>query len=307
MEIESFLLYLKNVKRYSLSTLIAYKEDLIQFVEFCEKIEKIDEWTEVTLNVVRHFEVALISGEYYTLLQLATKPKPLAASSVRRKLSSLRAFFRYQMHEGVLLSDPTENVILPKINKKLPVFIVDYQMDELLDKEKKDKTDFSFFRDFMFLMIAYCTGMRRSELARLKLEDFDLKAASVRVVGKGDKQRILPLLKELKDEIQFYLVEREKRVQGKHAFFFITDVGSPVNDKYIYRHVKKHLEDITPLSKRSPHVLRHSFATALLNHGACSEAIRKLLGHSSLAATQVYAHNSFENLKRFYNQAHPRA
>lgn len=307
MEIGSFLLYLQNVKRYSPLTLAAYKEDLVQFVEFCDKIEMIHDWAEVTLHVVRRFEVAMLSGNLYVLLRRTSKSKPMAASSVRRKMSSLRTFFRYQVREGFLSIDPTENIVLPKMKKRLPVFVPDYDMDHLIDSGKIGKNDFAFSRDLMFLMMAYHTGMRRSELIGLKLEDLDLAAGIVRITGKGNKQRILPLLDELKKEIQVYLLEREKRVVNNHTYFFITDAGKPANEKYIYRHVKKCLEQIDSIAKRSPHVLRHSFATVLLNNGACSEAIRKLLGHSSLAATQVYTHNSFENLKRCYNQAHPRA
>lgn len=309
MEIEAFLDYLKNVKRYSPLTLKAYELDLRQFSEFCEKVELIHEWTEVTSGMVRRFEVGLMSGK----LELSTngekyRPKAMVPKSVRRKLSSLRTFFRHQMREGNISDDPTEVVIIPKIGKRLPVFVPDYKMDELLDEKEAGKDDFTTFRDLMILMVAYYTGMRRSELVALRLEDLDMSAGVIRITGKGDKQRIVPVLKDLVEEIQSYLKAREKALQGKqHSFFFITDAGEPANEKYIYRHVKKCLGEVTSLAKRSPHILRHSFATALLNNGACIEAIRELLGHSSLAATQIYTHNSFESLKRVYNQAHPRA
>lgn len=305
IELESFLTYLKNVKRYSALTLTSYRNDLTLFSEFCEKVEEINEWTAVTSVVVRHFEIGLMSG---TLKKLRKgNSKPMKPSSVRRKLSALRSFFHYQMREGLRSDDPMENVIIPKMGRRLPVFVPDYQMEELLQEEEVQKVDFSIFRDLMLLLVAYCTGMRRSELVALKLEDLDIEGGFIKVTGKGDKQRIIPLMESLKEEIRQYLAEREIQVSGKHSFFFVTNVGNPVNEKYVYRHIKACLQAITPLSKRSPHVLRHSFATALLNNGACSEAIRKLLGHSSLAATQRYTHNSFENLKQYYNQAHPRA
>lgn len=308
MEIDSFLCYLKNVKRYSPNTLSAYAEDLNQFIEFCEKVELIHEWRDVTSGMVRRFEVGLMSGKLeFGEGDKKRRPKPMTAKSVRRKLSSLRTLFRYLMREGVLSDDPTEVVVAPKIGKKLPVFVPDYKMDELLDEEAADKDDFKSFRDMMVLMMAYYTGMRRAELVGLKLEDLDLGAKVIRVTGKGDKQRIVPMLDDLVCEVEEYLKVRDGKVKGKHTSFFITDAGAPANEKYIYRHVKSCLEKVTSLSKRSPHVLRHSFATALLNNGACIEAIRELLGHSSLAATQVYTHNSFESLKRVYNQAHPRA
>lgn len=308
MEIDSFLSYLKNVKRYSPHTLLAYREDLSQFAEFCEKIELIHLWQEVTSGMVRRFEVGLMAGRLeFGEGEARRKPKPMTAKSVRRKLSSLRTFFRYQMREGIISEDPTEAVVVPKIGKKLPVFVPDYKMDEILDEEEAGKEDFKTYRDMMLLMMAYYTGMRRSELVGLKLEDLDMGSKVIRITGKGDKQRIVPMLDDLVLEVEHYLEAREDKVKGKHAFFFITDAGAPANDKYIYRHVKECLGKVTSLSKRSPHVLRHSFATVLLNNGACIEAIRELLGHANLAATQVYTHNSFESLKRVYNQAHPRA
>ena len=194
----------------------------------------------------------------------------------------------------------------PKMGKRLPVFVPDYQMDEVLDKHASDK-DFANIRDRMVLMTAYYTGMRRSELVALKLEDVDLGGAVIRVNGKGDKQRIVPMLPELAGDLRIYLNKREELVGEKHQFVFVTDKGKPVYDKFIYRLAVKYLGEVTSLKKRSPHVLRHSFATALLNNGACIEAIRELLGHAGLAATQIYTNNSFESLKKVYNQAHPRA
>ncbi len=306
MEIDSFLQYLTYVKRYSPHTVTAYEEDLNQFVEFCEKVELVCDWKEVTSGMVRRFEAGLMSGGFVAGGQ-ERKLKPMSARSVRRKLSSLRAFFRYQMHEGIRTENPTESVVVPKIGKKLPVFVPDYKMSELLDKKRAARDDFSVFRDLMILMMAYCTGMRRSELVGLKLADIDLSGGVILVNGKGDKQRLVPILEELSEEIREYLEVRNGKVDGRHSFFFITDAGAPANEKFIYRHVKKCLEEVTSSAKRSPHILRHSFATALLNNGACIEAIRKLLGHSGLSATQIYTHNSFESLKRVYNQAHPRA
>lgn len=308
MEIDSFLCYLKTVKRYSPQTLEAYGRDLNQFSEFCEKVELIHEWSEVTYGMVRRFEVGLMSGKLiFGKDEGEYKIKPMTARSVRRKLSALRVFFRYQMREGVLAEDPTEVIVLPKMGKKLPVFVPNYEMDELLGKKEAEKEDFKAFRDLMILMVAYYTGMRRAELVGLKVENVDLSMKVIRVTGKGDKQRIVPMLDELAEEISQYLEIREEKVRGKHSFFFITDAGKPANEKYIYRHVKQCLGEVTSLIKRSPHVLRHSFATSLLNNGACIEAIRELLGHSGLAATQIYTHNSFESLKQVYNQAHPRA
>lgn len=308
MEIDSFLSYLKNVKRYSLLTVQAYEEDLNQFFEFCEKYELISRYTEVTSKMVRRFEVALMSGGLeLTGKREKRKLKPMTAKSVRRKLSSLRTFFRYLMREGKMEADPTEIVVIPKISKKLPEFVPDYKMDELLNAHQEE-SDFREIRDRMVLMMAYYTGMRRSELVGLTVDDIDLGNGMIRVNGKGDKQRLVPMLTELIKEVEIYLELRERNMYGKeHRIFFITDKGDPIYDKFVYRLVVRCLGEVTSRTKRSPHVLRHSFATALLNNGACIEAIRKLLGHSGLAATQVYTHNSFESLKRVYNKAHPRA
>lgn len=308
MEIGSFLEYLKSVRRYSPLTLKAYEEDLNRFSEFCEKVELIRGWKEVTPAMVRRFEVGLMAGSLrFSGGKGLYCPAPMTAKSVRRKLSALRTFFRFEMREGRLAEDPTETVAAPKVGRRLPVFVPDYKMEELLEG-REERGEFSACRDVMILMMAYCTGMRRAELVALKLEDVDMDGKVVRITGKGDRQRIVPMLDGLAEEVAFYLEARAERPHAeRHAFFFVTDAGDPANEKYIYRHVKKSLGEITSLAKRSPHVLRHSFATALLNNGACIEAIRELLGHASLAATQVYTHNSFESLKRVYNQAHPRA
>lgn len=303
MEIDSFLVYLKSVKRYSEHTITAYQEDLNQFFEFCEKVELIENATEVTAKMVRRFEAALMSGKFKRNGQIL---KPMMPKTVRRKLSSLRTYFRFQVKEGRMAVNPVDGVVAPKMGKRLPVFVPDYLMDELLDIHESE-SGFPEIRDRLVLMMAYCTGMRRSELVGLKTEDIDVGNETIKVNGKGNKQRIVPMLHELTDEVKIYLQMRDEIAGEKHPFFFITDKGIPVYDKFIYRLVVKYLGEVTTSSKRSPHVLRHSFATALLNNGACIEAIRKLLGHSSLAATQVYTHNSFESLKKVYNQAHPRA
>ena len=308
-EIDSFLEYLKDIKRYSLNTLLAYSEDLNQFVEFCEKVELVHEWSDVTSGMIRRFGAGLMAGSLeFGEGERRRKVKPQSAKSVNRKLSSLRSLFRYLIREGVVDTDPVELVNAPKIRKKLPVFVPDDEMDELLDGVYEEG-DFPSFRDWIILMVAYCTGMRRSELAALKIEDFDMEAKVVKVVGKGDKERQIPMLDELAADVKSYLAVREARANKEKAgtCFFITDGGLPASAAYIAARVKKQLNRVGALSKRSTHVLRHSFATALLNNGAESEAIRKLLGHESLAATQIYTYNSFEKLKQVYNKAFDRS
>lgn len=293
MDIAPFLSHLENVKRYSPHTLHAYKEDLGQFLDYCATIKEVKDFPDITSKIIREWIVILMS-------------KGHKATTTRRKLSVLRTLFKYLMREGRLSEDPTETILLPKIGRRLPVFVPDYQMDELLDSDEF-QGGFRELRDRLVLLTAYYTGMRRSELVGLKVRDIDFAGKSLVITGKGNKQRLLPLANELLEDMQCYLEEREKRVQQEHGYFFITDKGTPVYDKFIYRLVVRYLGKVTTLSKRSPHVLRHTFATQLLNNGACIEAIRALLGHTDLSATQIYTHNSFEYLIKVFNQAHPRA
>lgn len=296
MEIGEFIKYLEDVKRYSPNTLLAYKKDILLFVDYCKETEMIDDWKSVTPKMVRRWEVSMMASE-----------KPVSPKTVRRRLSALSTLFVYMMRNGQVDDNPVKMVVLPKIPKRLPVFVSPEQMDTLLDGDSFIEEEFAVLRDKTVILMAYITGMRRSELVSLTLSDVDRSSKVIRVHGKGNKERIVPMTEELFDILNEYLKSRETLVGGKHQYLFVTDKGTPVYDKFIYRMVVRYLGMVTTQKKRSPHVLRHSFATALLNNGACIEAIRKLLGHSDLSATQVYTHTSVEGLKRIYNQAHPRA
>lgn len=293
MSIEPFLNYLRDEKRYSSLTLLAYKKDLEQFLTYCGTINDIRGYKDITPKIVREWVMIKMS-------------EGKTVATVRRKLSTLRTFFRFLMREGVVIDDPTEIVVTPKMGQRLPVFVPDYQMDNLLDAEEL-QGGFPELRDRLVLLMAYYTGMRRSELVGLKIRDIDFSGNNLVITGKGNKQRLLPLADELVEDMKYYLELRKEVVSSEHGCFFVTDKGKPVYDKFIYRLVEKYLGMYTTLSKKSPHVLRHTFATQLLNNGACIEAIRELLGHADLSATQVYTHNSFENLIKVFNQAHPRA
>ncbi|MDL2251587.1 tyrosine-type recombinase/integrase [Odoribacter sp. OttesenSCG-928-J03] len=293
MTFEPFLIYLRDVKRYSPHTLTAYREDLEQFSTYCDTINDIREVGDISTKIIRHWVVIKMS-------------EGMTVATVKRKLSTLRTYFKYLMREGLVKDDPTEMVAMPKSGKKLPVFVQDYQMDNLLDSAVFEG-GFPELRDRLVLLTAYCTGMRRGELVGLKVKDIDLGSKSVVVTGKGAKQRLIPLADELLEDMKYYLEMRSKVVETEHGVFFVTDKGRPVYDKFIYRLVQRYLAECTTLSKRSPHVLRHTFATQLLNNGACIEAIKELLGHSDLSATQVYTHNSFDQLVKVFNKAHPRA
>lgn len=293
MNIGPFLDYLKDEKRYSPLTLLAYEKDLEQFLMYCGTINDIRTYDDVTPKIVREWVVIKMS-------------EGMTVATVRRKLSTLRTFFRFLMKTGAVKDDPTEIVVTPKMGRRLPAFVPDYQMDNMLDSEEL-QGGFHELRDRLVLLTAYYTGMRRSELVGLKIRDIDFSGKSILVMGKGNKQRLLPLSDELAEDMKNYLALREGVVSGEHGYFFVTDEGYPAYDKFIYRLVERYLGMYTTLSKKSPHVLRHTFATQLLNNGACIEAIRELLGHADLSATQVYTHNSFENLIKVFNQAHPRA
>lgn len=299
MEIGDFIKYLESVKRYSPNTLLAYKKDLLQFVKFCNDVEMIDDWRQVTPKMVRRWEVSLMKG--------SKEVAALSPKSVRRKLSSLSTLFVYMMRHGMVDDNPVKMVVLPQIPRRLPAFVAPEVMDRLIDTSEVYGDGFPALRDKVVILMAYMTGMRRSELISLRISDIDMSQKNVRVLGKGNKQRLVPITEELFDLLGEYLQERSKVVLSKHDVLFVTDKGAPIYDKFIYRMVIRLLGTVTTQKKRSPHVLRHTFATALLNNGACIEAIRKLLGHSDLAATQVYTHTSVEGLKRIYNQAHPRS
>ena len=290
MQIELFLKYLSSVKRYSENTIIAYKADLYQFYEFCGLERSNEDFSRVTTKLVREWVVAEMRGD---LRGNGARGK-LSAASGKRKLSSVKAFFRFLVKEKVI-----------EVNR-LPVFVREEEMECTLDDAEKKK-GFSGLRDFLILLMAYDTGMRRSEIIGLKVGNVDLSRRCIRVFGKGGKWREIPIMTELVQDIECYLDARSRVVEGEHGMFFVTDKGKPLYANFVYRLVTKELESHTSLAKRSPHVLRHSFATHLLDNGAPIQGIKELLGHSNLAATQVYTHNSVEKMLKIFKQAHPRA
>ena len=228
-----------------------------------------------------------------------------ATGTVHRKMSALRSFYRYLRKHGNSSSDPMSGLKLPKKSRQLPVFVAEEALDRLLD-DYKFGDNFSGIRDRTIIEFLYLTGMRRSELISLRDEDVDLSSGQVRVTGKRNKQRVIPLAASFLKSLEIYLHARSKT---SHAgeWFFVTDKGNKLYDKGVYNIVRRYLSMVTTVEKKSPHVLRHTFATHMLNHGADLNSIKELLGHASLSATQVYTHNTFEQLKKVYKQAHPRA
>jgi integrase/recombinase XerC len=293
MFIERFIRYLQFEKRFSPNTVIAYNKDLYQFSEFINSIEP--DLLSISHQQVRTWIVSLMDN--------GIEPK-----SINRKISSLRSFYKFLQREGLINSSPMLHVKAPKIPKRLPVVITEQKMDSLLDADNVFSDDFEGHRNRLILELLYGTGMRLSELVSLSNEDVNIYENQIKVLGKRNKERIIPISKVLADLIADYQVLKNNLdFNIKSSSLIVTNDGKAVYPKFIYRVVHSILSIISTQDKKSPHILRHSFATTLLNRGADLNAIKELLGHSSLAATQVYTHNSVEKLKSIYKQAHPKA
>jgi len=291
--IDVFLSYLKYEKRNSDHTLVAYESDLRQFHEYMEEMGVTDE-LQVNTGFVRNWVVAM----HYNNL----KPR-----SIHRKISSLKAYFKYLQRQEKLEKSPVEGVVLPKLPKNLPDFVKEKEMGFLLD-HVSFSDDYAGVRDKTIIDLFYGTGIRLSELVTLKDNDFDLSKGLVHVMGKRQKERVVPMNQSTTSNVSRYKEFRNLTFgMEKKPAFFLTDKGEPIYQKMVYRIVNKHLRSVTTLAKKSPHVLRHTYATILLNRGADINAIKELLGHANLNATQIYTHNTFEQLTSIYNQAHPRA
>jgi integrase/recombinase XerC len=289
---ESFLQFISTEKRYSRHTVTSYKNDLNQFMGWLEEVRPEAELVSVTHADVRGWMVSLLEGG-------------ASAGTVHRKMSALRTLFRYMRRHELITIDPTAGLKLPKKPKPLPVFVAEDALTKLLD-EFRFGDNFSGIRDRTVVEFLYLTGMRRSELTGLRDADVDLSAGQVRVTGKRGKQRIIPLAAGMVKSLWSYVEAREEK-GFSGGWFFVTDRGNKMYDRAVYNIVTRYLAMVTTVEKKSPHVLRHTFATHMLNYGADLNSIKELLGHASLSATQVYTHNTFEQLKKIYKQAHPRA
>jgi integrase/recombinase XerC len=247
----------------------------------------------VTSGDIRAWIVSMLGNNYST-------------TSVHRKISCLRVFYRYLRKEGILSNDPLEKVVLPKRKKTLPVFVEEDALTNLLDKTDFGES-FAGIRNRTIIELLYVTGMRRSELIGLKCNDVDLTGGSLKVTGKRNKQRIIPLFKTAVIRLDEYLKVRNENVKAlSDDWFFVTDKGNKLYDKYVYNIVNSYLAMVTTIEKKSPHILRHTFATHMLNRGADLNSIKELLGHANLSATQIYTHNTFEKLREVYVKRHPR-
>lgn len=290
---ESFINYLKYEKRYSPHTVVAYKNDLDQFVEF-------------STIVVGEFHVKKVSTDTVRGWLLHLMEQGLTPRSIHRKVTAVKSFFNYLMREEIVDNNPAVNVTLPKVRKKLPNFVDENSLNHLLDDQDVFENSFSGIRDNLIISLFYGTGIRLAELIGLKEQDINKQECLIRVLGKRQKERIIPYPSEINNLLEKYVIARNAEFGSKSEFLLLTDKGEKVYEKLIYRIVKNNLAKVTSLEKKSPHVLRHTYATHLLNKGADLNAVKELLGHSNLAATQVYTHTTFEKLRDSYKQAHPR-
>lgn len=291
-KLTDFLQYLRFEKRYSQHTLTAYRKDLSQFFTFAAGEFNIDDTQSITHFHVRSWLAGL-------------KDEQQAERSINRKLSSLNSFYKYLMRLQLADKNPVKQLHALRLPKRLPVYLKEQEAEFLLEELQFDE-GFKGFTDRIICELLYQTGMRRSELLQLKETDIEWSLDQVRVLGKGNKERLLPVSRALLETIKDYLNEKQRLDIEADAHLLVLEDGNPLYAGYVYRTVKKYLTATTTLSKKSPHVLRHTFATHLLNNGANIQAIKDLLGHSSLAATQVYTHNNIEKLKEVHKLNHPR-
>lgn len=289
----SFLDYLEFEKRYSKRTIESYRTDLLQFENYCKSIGQ---------NELHQASAKLIRSWIVTLLEENCENR-----SVNRKISALKSFYKYLLGQGYCNNNPLLKVESLKTGKQLPVFVTPSQTHQLFH-DVEFGTGFTATRNKLILEILYSTGIRLSELIYLKVNDIDRVNQTIKVLGKRNKERIIPITQQLVKNIDNYLEQKDKETFEKTTeYLLVTDKGEVLYPKFVYRVVTNAIQLVSTQNKKSPHVLRHTFATHMLNNGAEISAIKELLGHSSLAATQVYTHSTFEKLKKIYKQAHPRA
>ncbi len=290
--IPDFLEYLLYQKRYSTHSITAYKNDLTSFHQFAE-MEGFKKIEEINHLIIRKWLISLMENG-------------LEARSINRKISSLKSYYKFLIREGRVQINPMSKIINPKMSKKLPEFVEKAQMDNMFDWDNVFDAGFEGIRNRTIILLFYNTGMRLSELRGLKKNDIDFSNLHLKVLGKRNKERIIPFTIDFKKDLLLYL----QSIPADYChteYLFAQRNGKSLYPKLIYNIVNETLAKITTLRKKSPHVLRHTFATHMLNNGADLNAIKEILGHANLSATQVYTHNSIEKLKKTYKQAHPKA
>lgn len=292
--ITSFTKFLQFEKRYSVHTIRAYTDDLTNFFTYIQKTFEQQDLSTITAPMIRSWLAEL-------------RNKEIQPRSLHRKISSLKSFFKYHLRQGSIIQNPVTTIISPKISKRLPSFVQAKDITTLFE-HVEFSDDWKGKTARLGLQILYNTGIRLSELIGLGENQIDINNQTIKVLGKGNKERIIPISATLIKDMQHYMQEKRNQFQDINTeILLVTEKGKKLYSKYVYLQVKQYLSLITTIDKKSPHILRHSFATHLTNNGADLNAVKELLGHTSLAATQVYTHNSIEKLKKVYKQAHPKA
>ncbi|MEO8772237.1 MAG: tyrosine-type recombinase/integrase [Ferruginibacter sp.] len=292
--IQSFLDYLKYQKRYSQHTIVSYETDLVSFFDYMQL-----QYQETSMENIKPTFVRSWLAE--------AKAKGKSSKTINRNISSLRSFFKQQLKNETVKVSPMATIISPKINKRLPQFVEKKDMDTLFD-HVEFPDDWNGNTERILIKLLYNTGMRKAELINLKETQVDESNCALKVLGKGSKERIIPVSKALMKAVQLYITQKHNTLaQADKTCLLVNKDGKKLDPKQVYNIVKKYLSLVTTIDKKSPHILRHTFATHLMNNGADLNAVKELLGHSSLAATQVYTHNTIEKLKDVYKKAHPKA
>ena len=293
-EIQSFIDYLKFEKRYSPHTLTSYEPVMVSFIDYLDQHFGAVVFGDITHSYVRSWLAFL-------------NEKKLTAKSLNRKISALKSFFKYELREGRIITTPMGQVISPKSGRRLPMFIKEEETREMVNMLDAATENWKMLNAKLLVTVFYATGMRLSELIGLKEKQVDFAGKRIKILGKGNKERIVPVSAELLTMIKEYIRLKRKDIGGEAEELLVTEKGKKIYPKYAYLLVKQAMAETSTLDKKSPHVLRHSFATHLMNNGADLNAVKELLGHSSLAATQVYTHNTIQKLKDIHKKAHPKA
>lgn len=295
--LQSFIDYLQYEKRYSNLTLLAYKTDIEQFQNFL-----ISEFEGIPLTQVSHHQIRA----WIVSLTL----NHTQASSLKRKVSALKSLYKYLLKKNKVQTNPASKIITPKMQERLPKYIEEKQINDLLDENNNIvfSKDYTGKQNKLIIELLYQTGMRRAELIGLQWKDINFQLEQIKITGKGNKQRLIPTSKHLLEQLETFKKLQEETFSATHFnYVFLTEKQEQLYPNYVYRIVKAYMNLCTTATKKSPHVLRHSFATHLSNNGAKLSDIKELMGHASLASTQVYTHNTIEQLKEVYKNAHPKA
>ena len=294
MSIESFISYLSLEKNYSPHTITAYRNDLVEFKNYCRQQFQLEEINQVSYNLIRSWIVSLVESG-------------VSNRSVNRKIASLKAYYKFLLRVGILTINPLAKHKALKTSKKIEIPFSEIEMENVISQIPFED-NFEGKRDKLIIELLYTTGIRRAELIGLRVKDVDYQAGTIKVLGKRNKERIIPLLETTKELFLEYNLERSRlKAIGDEAYVFLSGKGNKMYETLVYRIINKYFSLVSAKVKKSPHILRHTFATHLLNKGADLNSVKELLGHSSLASTQVYTHNSIAELKKVHFSAHPRS